>query len=83
MPRVRFEPTIPVFEGTKTFHALDRETAVISGLYLTDSNKCYIPIIHSVCLSSDLRFLSLNEMYSVASEMVRADWHRITSKFVS
>jgi hypothetical protein len=29
MPRVGFEPTIPVFEGEKTVHALDRATTVI------------------------------------------------------
>jgi hypothetical protein len=29
MPRVRFEPTIPVFEWTKTVHALDRAVTVI------------------------------------------------------
>jgi hypothetical protein len=30
MPRVGFEPTIPVFERAKTVHALDRMAAVIS-----------------------------------------------------
>jgi hypothetical protein len=29
MPRVCFEPTIPVFERAKTVHALDREATVI------------------------------------------------------
>jgi hypothetical protein len=29
MPRVGFEPTIPVFERAKTVHAFDRETTVI------------------------------------------------------
>jgi hypothetical protein len=29
MPRVGFEPTTPVFERTKIFHALDRTTTVI------------------------------------------------------
>jgi hypothetical protein len=29
MPRVGFEPTIPVFERAKTVHALDRATTVI------------------------------------------------------
>jgi hypothetical protein len=33
MPEVRFEPTIPVFERTKTVHALDRAATVISMLY--------------------------------------------------
>jgi hypothetical protein len=29
MPRVGFEPTIPVFERAKTVYALDRATTVI------------------------------------------------------
>jgi hypothetical protein len=29
MPRVGFEPKIPVFERTKAVHALDREATVI------------------------------------------------------
>jgi hypothetical protein len=29
MPRVGFEPTIPVFERTKTVHALDRAATVM------------------------------------------------------
>jgi hypothetical protein len=29
MPRVRFEPTIPVFERAKTVHALDPAATVI------------------------------------------------------
>jgi hypothetical protein len=29
MPRVRSEPTIPVFEGAKAVHALDRAATVI------------------------------------------------------
>jgi hypothetical protein len=32
MPRVGFEPMIPVFERAKTVHALDR-TATVIGLY--------------------------------------------------
>jgi hypothetical protein len=30
MPPVGFEPTIPVFERAKIFHALDREATVIA-----------------------------------------------------
>jgi hypothetical protein len=29
MPRVGFEPMIPLFELSKTFHALDREATVV------------------------------------------------------
>jgi hypothetical protein len=32
MPRVGFEPTIPVFERAKTVHALDRAATVIGVL---------------------------------------------------
>jgi hypothetical protein len=31
MPRVRFEPTIPVFERAKAVHASDRMVTVIDG----------------------------------------------------
>jgi hypothetical protein len=41
MPRVGYEPTIPVFERAKTVHALDRAATVI-GLYLI-----------TVCTTSD------------------------------
>jgi hypothetical protein len=34
MPRVRFEPTIPVFERAMTVHALDRADSVIGILGL-------------------------------------------------
>jgi hypothetical protein len=34
MPRVGFEPTIPVFERAKTVHALDRAVTVI-GLFVS------------------------------------------------
>jgi hypothetical protein len=33
MPRVGFEPTIPVFEWAKAFHALDGAAIVIGGFY--------------------------------------------------
>jgi hypothetical protein len=31
MPRIGFEPTIPVFERAKTVHALDRAATEIGG----------------------------------------------------
>jgi hypothetical protein len=34
MPRVGFEPTIPVFERAKTIHALDRTATVIGSTYI-------------------------------------------------
>jgi hypothetical protein len=33
MPRVAFEPAIPVFERAKTVHALDRAATVIGRWY--------------------------------------------------
>jgi hypothetical protein len=41
MPRVGLEPTIPVFERVKTFHALDRAHAAIgkNSLPYRDSNS--------------------------------------------
>jgi hypothetical protein len=34
MPRVGFEPTIPVFERAKTVHALDCAATVIGGFWI-------------------------------------------------
>jgi hypothetical protein len=40
MPRVGFEPMIPVFERAKTVHALDRAATVIGFiLYTVKQNK--------------------------------------------
>jgi hypothetical protein len=39
MPRVEFEPTIPVFERAKTVHALDRAATVIGLLYSLGNNE--------------------------------------------
>jgi hypothetical protein len=39
MPRVGFQPTIPVCERAKTVHALDRTVTVI-GRFTGDKNKC-------------------------------------------
>jgi hypothetical protein len=40
MPRVEFEPTIPVFERAKTVHALDRAATVVGSF----SEISFIPI---------------------------------------
>jgi hypothetical protein len=40
MPRVEFEPTIPVSERAETFHALDRAVTAI----------CLIYILHHILL---------------------------------
>jgi hypothetical protein len=39
MPRVGFEPMIPVFEQMKTVHALDRMATVISPFEVTACNS--------------------------------------------
>jgi hypothetical protein len=39
MPRVGFEPTIPVFERANTIHALDRAATVIGKFTCTLVNK--------------------------------------------
>jgi hypothetical protein len=40
MPRVGFEPTIPVFEWAKTVHALDRAVTVIGNFITIDTIYC-------------------------------------------
>jgi hypothetical protein len=45
MPRVRFEPTIPVFERAKTVHALDRATTVIGSRLMLGREIIIIIII--------------------------------------
>jgi hypothetical protein len=52
MPRVGFEPTIPVFERAKTVHALDRAVTVI-GLYIPQCTKY-------ICLTNLLVYLRFN-----------------------
>jgi hypothetical protein len=41
MPQVEVEPTIPVFEQAKTFHALDRAATVIGCLIQPTEKKIY------------------------------------------
>jgi hypothetical protein len=50
MPRVGFKPTIPVFERTRTVHALDRAATVIGycSLFFTFLNYCIYPYICGV-----------------------------------
>jgi hypothetical protein len=42
MPLMVFEPTIPVFERAKTFHALDRATTVIGHMLMINNAKLYL-----------------------------------------
>jgi hypothetical protein len=44
MPRVRFEPTTPMFERMKTVHALDRASAMIGILRSLPFNEMNFPI---------------------------------------
>jgi hypothetical protein len=54
MPRVVFEPTIPVFKRAKTFHALDRVGTLIGALpelycinyFSNRRSNLYYPLIH-------------------------------------
>jgi hypothetical protein len=41
MPRVGFEPTIPVFQRVKTFHALDRAAPVIDSVQVFQLKLTY------------------------------------------
>jgi hypothetical protein len=61
MPQVGFKPTIPVLEGAKTFHALDRATTV-TGIKTTQS----LQVFHQ-------RMLALLGQY----KMDRLKWHRV------
>jgi hypothetical protein len=50
MPRVRFEPTTPVFERAKTVQALDRAATVIgNSSKLTKLKIDFVPIQQIVC----------------------------------
>jgi hypothetical protein len=40
MPRLGFDPTIPVFERAKTVHALDRAATVIGDIKNMQTCKC-------------------------------------------
>jgi hypothetical protein len=54
MPRVEFEPTIPVFEGAKIFHVLDSTATVIGRVNIIFTfihhTSCHHPVasIHSI-----------------------------------
>jgi hypothetical protein len=51
MPRVGFEPTIPVFKGAKTDHALDRGGHCDQSVRpCPQANLCRHPPIFNVCL---------------------------------
>jgi hypothetical protein len=56
MPRMRFEPTIPAFERTKTVRALDRAATVID-LFITTLWILYILVL---LISSGMVFRSRN-----------------------
>jgi hypothetical protein len=47
MSRVGFEPTIPMFEGAKTVHALDRAAITIARLKFTLSNNSIIQVLQN------------------------------------
>jgi hypothetical protein len=45
MPRVGFEPTIPVFERAKTNHALDHAATVIGKAHKNPQNNAVLDIV--------------------------------------
>jgi hypothetical protein len=53
MPRVGFEPTIPVFEWEKTVYALDRAVTVIGHTDVFDSCSGYSVVKLFVCFHGD------------------------------
>jgi hypothetical protein len=62
MPRVGFEPKIPVFEQEQTVHALDRAAAVASTAILVTTNLTWtalgtIEFINCLILTSSLALL--------------------------
>jgi hypothetical protein len=72
MPRVRFEPMIPVFERVKTVQALDRAATVIGS---PSAYEVLINLIHSLPsyppqhLLCDVDFFSCNAVGSHAQKM--------------
>jgi hypothetical protein len=63
MPRVGFEPTIPVFEMAKTVHALDRVVTVIAEMVTTMqyySSNCSFRTTYS--LTMRLKVVSCREV---------------------
>jgi hypothetical protein len=54
MPRVGFEPTIPIFERAKTAHALDRSAAVIG--ILTSYHPEILILLEILNMKMYLRF---------------------------
>jgi hypothetical protein len=64
MPLMGFEPTIPVFERSKIFHALDRAATMTGRLYMHINN----PILDSLtCRLSSLYFMLPPEVISVGT----------------
>jgi hypothetical protein len=60
MPKVTFEPTSPVFEGAKTFCAVDRVAPVIGGYYLSNRQNHYLLIIRDHILFDITQLLQSN-----------------------
>jgi hypothetical protein len=65
MPRVKFEPTIPVFGRAKTVYALDRAATVIGSLYIIQ----YIIIYWFLA-----PFSALNCGLSILEYHIRVSW---------
>jgi hypothetical protein len=46
MARIEFEPTIPVFEREKTFHALDLAATVVGNIFQHLTYKLFSTMLH-------------------------------------
>jgi hypothetical protein len=81
LPRVGFEPTTPVFERTKTVHALDRADTVIGStavvcLHLFEENVASEAVSH--------KFASYSEAVKLKCQSGdRLSWHRFVMVFLS
>jgi hypothetical protein len=64
MPRMGFEPTIPVFERAKTVHALDHAATVIGDRYVREEN--YYHVSSRICWQ---RFLWLLKVRKIVPEL--------------
>lgn len=69
MPRVGLELTIPVFEGTKTFYALDRVPTVTDSIGRSQINS--VVKIYLIVRKSDGKTDSRNRVQTVISRKVQ------------
>jgi hypothetical protein len=76
MPWVRFEPTIPVFERAKSFHALDPAATVIGKKCIRRYNFWWETDWEMLIWKTEKRWILIKEADSLA---VTWNWHTIMS----